>query len=424
MATNYPASLDTFTNPTSTDALDSVSVPHAGQHDNLNDAVLAIETELGVAPSDTYSTVKARLDSISPSAGILTASASISSSSTTGAIAYGALSYSDVNHLETLVGDVNAYVQVELQNKNAGASASADLIVANNATTASASYGDFGINSSGFSGTGSLALPNAVYLYATSGELVLGTSTANGIRFVVNSGATDALEISSTGTITALGQIIPATGTTSLAPFKFVTGVNLTSAVGGSYEYDGKVLYFTPDSSAVGGRGVVDTSLFASVAGTAKALTSATGNQPIFATPTTGALTVAGATTYLFDGYISLATGTTTTRTTSFNFGGTATITSIRFRVMHQAATVGTTGTSANYTSFAAATGGVINATNLTAASWFEVKGMIRVNASGTLIPQIAFSAAPGGTNTVGIDSFMRFTPVGSNTVVSAGAWA
>ena len=47
MATNYPTTLDTFTNPTSTDTLDSATVPHAAQHDNINDAVTAIETALG-----------------------------------------------------------------------------------------------------------------------------------------------------------------------------------------------------------------------------------------------------------------------------------------------------------------------------------------------------------------------------------------
>jgi hypothetical protein len=61
MATNYPGSLDTFTNPTATDTLDSSSVPHAGQHDNLNDAVLAVETELGTLPKGTFASVKARL---------------------------------------------------------------------------------------------------------------------------------------------------------------------------------------------------------------------------------------------------------------------------------------------------------------------------------------------------------------------------
>ena len=61
MATNYPTTLDTFTNPTSTDTLDSATVPHAAQHDNINDAVLAIETELGTLPKGSFATVKDRL---------------------------------------------------------------------------------------------------------------------------------------------------------------------------------------------------------------------------------------------------------------------------------------------------------------------------------------------------------------------------
>ena len=62
MATNYPTSLDSFVNPTSTDTLDSATVPHAAQHDNINDAVLAVETALGanlanvVLPARTIST--------------------------------------------------------------------------------------------------------------------------------------------------------------------------------------------------------------------------------------------------------------------------------------------------------------------------------------------------------------------------------
>lgn len=62
MATNYPSTLDSFTNPTATDTLDSATVPHAAQHDNINDAVVAIETELGTLPKGTFATVKARLD--------------------------------------------------------------------------------------------------------------------------------------------------------------------------------------------------------------------------------------------------------------------------------------------------------------------------------------------------------------------------
>jgi hypothetical protein len=61
MATNYPGALDSLTNPTATDTLDSVTVPHASQHTDINDAVEAIEGELGTNPKGSFASVKARL---------------------------------------------------------------------------------------------------------------------------------------------------------------------------------------------------------------------------------------------------------------------------------------------------------------------------------------------------------------------------
>ena len=55
MATNYPGGLDSLTNPSAGDALTSPS--HSAQHANANDAIEAIETELGVNPSGTFATV-------------------------------------------------------------------------------------------------------------------------------------------------------------------------------------------------------------------------------------------------------------------------------------------------------------------------------------------------------------------------------
>lgn len=48
MTTNFPTSLDAFTNPSATDAMDSATVPHATQHANLNDAVEALQAKVGV----------------------------------------------------------------------------------------------------------------------------------------------------------------------------------------------------------------------------------------------------------------------------------------------------------------------------------------------------------------------------------------
>ncbi len=60
MASSYPGALDALTNPTGTARMDTV--PHAAQHANANDAIEAIEAELGTDPAGTFTTVKDRLD--------------------------------------------------------------------------------------------------------------------------------------------------------------------------------------------------------------------------------------------------------------------------------------------------------------------------------------------------------------------------
>ena len=50
MPTNYPTSLDNFTNPTANDSLNLPS--HSTQHANANDAIEAIEAKLGVGNAD------------------------------------------------------------------------------------------------------------------------------------------------------------------------------------------------------------------------------------------------------------------------------------------------------------------------------------------------------------------------------------
>jgi hypothetical protein len=64
MTSSYPGSLDSLTNPTSTDTLDSATVPHAAQHANANDAIENIEAELGTNPKGTFATVAARLAAV------------------------------------------------------------------------------------------------------------------------------------------------------------------------------------------------------------------------------------------------------------------------------------------------------------------------------------------------------------------------
>lgn len=53
----------------------------------------------------------------------------------------------------------------------------------------------------------SLSLPNASYVSATSGDLVLGTTTSNSVRIVTNSATTDAVVIDASGNVTTNGTL-------------------------------------------------------------------------------------------------------------------------------------------------------------------------------------------------------------------------
>lgn len=55
MATNFPTSLDSLSNPISTDKLNNPS--HSGQHANANDAIEALQAKVGVNSSAVTTTL-------------------------------------------------------------------------------------------------------------------------------------------------------------------------------------------------------------------------------------------------------------------------------------------------------------------------------------------------------------------------------
>lgn len=129
-------------------------------------------------------------------------------------------------------GTGNSSYEFDLQNTSNGATASTDFIVNNDQATNTTHFGDFGINSSAFSGTGSLNIAGATYLYANSGDLVLGTSTANAVHFLANSAATDAASISSANVFTLpAGAVLNAPASVSLIN---ATGLPLATGVTGN----------------------------------------------------------------------------------------------------------------------------------------------------------------------------------------------
>jgi len=66
MTTNFPSSLDDFTNPTAQDSLNSDTVPHADQHANLNDAVEALEAKVGINSSADTNSLDYKVNNITP----------------------------------------------------------------------------------------------------------------------------------------------------------------------------------------------------------------------------------------------------------------------------------------------------------------------------------------------------------------------
>ena len=72
MATNFPTSLDVFTNPTGTDSVSTVD--HAAQHANKNDAVEALEAKVGIDSSAVQSSHDYKLSNITGSTQAISAS--------------------------------------------------------------------------------------------------------------------------------------------------------------------------------------------------------------------------------------------------------------------------------------------------------------------------------------------------------------
>lgn len=183
----------------------------------------------GLISGVTITNANITLDSINNTPiGNVTPSTGVFTTLKANSITIGTPAFVGTGVAEQLTGSVAGYWQEILQNTSAATNASSDYIACNNLSTDTTFYGDFGINSSTFTGTGSFNLANATYLYGASGDLVLGTVTANGIHLVVNNGSVDALNISSAGAIK-----IPAFGTAG-AVVNDATGLLSTAALTGT----------------------------------------------------------------------------------------------------------------------------------------------------------------------------------------------
>ena len=132
--------------------------------------------------------------------------------------------------------------------------------------------------------------------------------------------------------------------------------------------------------------------------------------------------TLQASTTYRFKGKYFISTGGGNVSVAmSFALAGGASVTSIRYGIIsgifNDGATSGTQlmGRQNSVSSW------VVTSASATSGRYIDFEGIIRVNAGGTVTPQLTFSAAPGGTNTLDANSFIEFIPIGTNTITSIG---
>jgi hypothetical protein len=110
-------------------------------------------------------------------------------------------------------GNINNYLQLNIQNRSAGNTASSDVVATADNGNETINYIDMGINSSGFSYTGYPILNgvNNAYLYSTGNDFIFGNGTANKNLLFFTGGyaaANERIRITGAG-LTGIGNTAP-----------------------------------------------------------------------------------------------------------------------------------------------------------------------------------------------------------------------
>lgn len=125
--------------------------------------------------------------------------------------------------------------------------------------------------------------------------------------------------------------------------------------------------------------------------------------------------------TYFFKGKYLLSTGTTThTTAMGWQVNGLS-ISSIEYTCKTCSCDINRIATNLSLINISSINVTVLNSTSIHETTTIEFEGVIRCTAGGKIKPLIKFSASPGGTNVMKIGSFIQFTEIGSNTIVTTG---
>lgn len=270
-----------------------------------------------------------------------------------------------------------------------------------------------------------LTWPTSSYAYLSSSQTILGGFLANNITLAYESGGGTSTFIAGSNSevilvagdnFTVMSEYY-ATYSRTLAPdLLTMPSAALTGAAGaGTFEYLTNTGYFTPSTD---NRGVMP-AIHHSINTSAKSLSNSTSAQGYL---NTGTLTLVENTTYFFDTDIYLDTGSTSTNI-SFLIAGTATISDIKYSALSVKSGADTRTTpirSWNNSPSAM----VVATSNANTQAAISIRGTMVVSMGGTVIPQISFGAAPGGTNESATGSYFKCYAAGSNTTATVGNWS
>ena len=256
----------------------------------------------------------------------------------------------------------------------------------------------------------------ALLLAIVAGSGLMGESMAAGNAAVSIGGVANVAVFSNTG---AYLQLASANGLAGVTALKLTAGIFATAPQAGSMNYDGNVFRMT---AAIGNESVTMNSYYY------RANANVTLSNVSTAQSWLGVgVTLQSNVTYAFTGQFSLVTTGTTSHTENIGFGGTATLYNIGYLTTRGNANAITATTGNVYSVYRTAntstaqTGAFVTAQNV----YYQLSGTVSSNVTGTFIPQLTFSAAPGGSSNVLTGASFQITALqGGNANVNIGTWA
>lgn len=151
-------------------------------------------------------------------------------------------------------------------------------------------------------------------------------------------------------------------------------------------------------------------------------LTNNTNPQKIFNASATGALTIPVG-TFFFESEFDISGLSGSSHNLAFGIGGTANISSVKYKADSNTVATGTIGAWSSAVITTTAATNVLAAANTGTSAEVALRGVIRANTAGTIIPQVTQVTASAAA-TVSTNSWFRVWPAGGTAVTTAGAWS